>query len=67
MNKSLANVIDKEEGFYFRPYSYVPGCITKPVLFGKMNDEIGLIPREMLYVSANTVGNSGPTPASMRA
>lgn len=46
-NKSLVNVIDKEETSHFKkPYSYTLGGIMKPLLFGKMNEEVSLIPRE---------------------
>lgn len=51
-NKSLAKVIDKEERFCFRPYSYTPQGIMKPLLFDGMNEEIGLIPLETCVVRA---------------
>lgn len=39
-------VINREETFCFRPYSYIPRGITKPQLFREESEEINLLPRE---------------------
>lgn len=46
-HKYVARVIDKDEGFWFRPYSYTHRGITKPVLFIEMNEKTGLISRDV--------------------
>lgn len=38
LNKSLAKVIDKEEAFCFRSYSYMPRGIKRPQLFVELNE-----------------------------
>lgn len=52
-------MIDKEEGFCFRSYSYNPQDITKHVLFVEANEEPGLISREF----TNGAGNCRPNHA----
>lgn len=45
-NKSLPKVIDIEKASCFRSYSYTPRGIIRPQLFGEMNEELSLMPRE---------------------
>lgn len=37
-NKSIEKVIDKENAFGFKPYSYTPPGIARPQLFKEMNE-----------------------------
>lgn len=43
-SKFLAEVVDKEQVFYFRPYSYTPKGITKAYFFEDNSGEISLVP-----------------------
>lgn len=45
-NKSLEKVIDKEDIFFFRSYSYTNRAIMKPQLFEKINEEVNLMHQE---------------------
>lgn len=51
-NKSLAKVINKDESFNFRLYTYTPQEISKAQLFEEESKERSLTPREAILVKA---------------
>lgn len=51
----MAEVIDKEEGFCFSPYTCTPMGIIKAQLFGELNEEINLVPLEACSLKALTL------------
>lgn len=55
MNRSIAKVIDKEDGSSVKLYSYTPRGITKLVLLGEMNEETRLIRKESCPIKAQTL------------
>lgn len=66
-NKSLEKVIDKEDGFCFRPYSYIPWWITKIVLFGEMNEETRPTTRETCQQGHKFWQSCPPPPSHPRS
>lgn len=47
LNKSLEKVIDQKHVFCFKLYFYTHWGITKPQLFGEMNEEVNWYPRKL--------------------
>lgn len=48
-------MIDKEESFCFKQNSYMPRKFPQPHLFGELNKEINLLPRETCHPKAQTL------------
>lgn len=47
-SKSLANIIDKDENFNFRPSVFTPPGIHKIQIFEEVSSEIAFMPRALV-------------------
>lgn len=57
--RSHFKVLDKEESSCFMPYLYNPRGMVKPSLFGKANEELEMLPRELLRKSTDLACHHG--------